>query len=443
MTDYPIIKQRSLPKASRRGPLGLVPPRRDASELPLPNPHEAVVYKSAGRYVVDDGRSRTGDDHIVNATNITVVDMREDAPVMVQATIPSAGAAEFVVRVTFLCTVKKPDEVVEAGLKDITASLTHYLIRHQPLFHLGEDYHLGQVTAVRRNVTSEVKAYFSVRPAHFSGLDVKLGNIQVMTPDELRSKQSERELEGLLTSGKQQMEYDLARQKAAFEEARRRSEEQFQQQLQQQKLAHDQLMRTASFERAAVDAARLKGVLGAEVSEMATILPGALGERSISETADSLNARRERRQELEADDALLKGQWAREDARYERQLAQENTRMKYDLEVERLKAQAEVFVEGLRQGLGDSQGLESVMSQLRSMERQAASAVASARAHEAGQEKDQERPKDSRRPQRSARPERADAQADDRIIEAEIVAGESDEPGDDSRPEPREEDLGR
>ena len=54
---------------------------------------------------------------------------------------------------TFLCTVRKPEEVVEAGLHDLASSLTHYLIRHQKLFHLGEDYQLGQVTVVRHNVT--------------------------------------------------------------------------------------------------------------------------------------------------------------------------------------------------------------------------------------------------------------------------------------------------
>jgi hypothetical protein len=131
MANYPIISQRNLPKASRRGPMKLVPPRRDASELPLPNAHEAVVYKAAGSYIVDDGRSRTTDGHVVNATNITVVDMREDAPITAQATIPSAGAAEFTVRVTFLCTVKKPEEVVEAGLHDLTTRLTNHLTQDQ------------------------------------------------------------------------------------------------------------------------------------------------------------------------------------------------------------------------------------------------------------------------------------------------------------------------
>jgi hypothetical protein len=468
MTDYPIIEQRSLARASRRGPMGLVPPRRDASELPLPNPHEVVVYKSAGRYVVDDGRSRAGDDHVVSATSITVVDMREDAPVTVQATIPSAGAAEFTVQVTFLCTVKKPEEVVEAGLEDITASLTHYLIRHQPLFQLGEDYHLDQVTVVRRNVTSEVKAYFSVRPARFRGLDVKLGNIQVMTPDELRTKQRERELEELLTSGQQRMEHDLAQQKADFDEARRQNEErfelerrrhqqgvaqmqqkltqmqeQFQQQLQQQKLEHDQMIRTASFEHAAGESARLKDVLKADDSEMTTIFTGALGERSIAETADSLNADRERRHEQEADDALRKQEWAQEGERYQRQLTRESARMEYELEVERLKMQAEVVAAAVNRGLADHQNIEYLMGELRSVTKQLERAAASAPRQEADQRDGSERPQDPGHPQRSARPERADAQADDRIIDAQIVSDDLDAPGGDARPQPREEDLGR
>jgi hypothetical protein len=470
VTNYPIISQRTLPKASRRGPMGLVPPRRDASELPLPNAHEAVVYKAAGSYVVDDGRSRTTDDHIVNATNITVVDMREDAPITVQATIPSAGAAEFVVQVTFLCTVKKPEEVVGAGLHDLTDTLTHYLIRHQKLFHLGEDYQLGQVAAVRHNVTSEVKAYFNVRPARFRGLDVKLGNIQVMTPDELRTKQRERELAGLLTSEQQQMEHDLAEQKAVLDETRRQHEEefelerrrhdqalaqmqqklthmeeQFQQQLQQQKLAHDQMIRTASFRHAVDEAARLKDALGADDSAMPTIIAGAIGERTISETADSLNAERERRQEQEAEDTAQQREWEREKARYERQITRESAEMQYNLEVERLKTQASVVVAAVNRGLADHQNVEFLMSELRSVAKQLESASASASRQEKDQEESPERPRNPGRPKRAARPRRPETQADDDVIEAEII---SDDLGDlgargDAEPEPREEDLGR
>lgn len=462
MSDYPIIDQRSLPKVSRRRGLGgLMPPRRDASEFPLPNAHEVVVYKTAGTYIVDDGRSRPGDDHVVNATNITVVDMREDAPVTVQATIPSAGAAEFAVQVTFLCTVRKPEEVVAAGLRDITASLTHYLIRHQPLFHAGEDYHLDQIIAVRSNVASEVKAYFSVRPARFRGLDVKLGNIQVMTPDELRTRQRERELEGLLTSEQQQMDHRLAQQKAELEEIRRRNEEefelerrrheqhlaqmqqqltrmqeQFQQQLQQQKVTHEQMIRTASFQHAVGESARLREALGADESEMTTVFAGAIGERTVSETVDSLNADRERRREQETEDALRRAEWAREDAR-------ENTKLEYNLALGRLKTQAEVVVAAVNRGLADHQNIEYLMSELKSVTKQLEQATASASRQKADQGGGSERPHDSRH---SARPERSDTGDDDRVIDAHIV---SDDPADShvradgAEQEPREEDLGR
>jgi hypothetical protein len=462
MANYPIIEQKSLRKASRRGPLRLASPRRGDSELPLPNAHEVVVYKTAGTYFVDDGRSRPGDDHVVNATNISVVDMREDAPVTVQATIPSAGAAEFVVQVTFLCTVKKPEEVVEAGLQDVTTSLTNYLMRHQPLFRLGEDYHLDQVTAVRHNVASDVKAYFSGRPARLRGLEVKLGSIQVMTPDELRSKQRERELEAQLTSEQQEMEHRLAQQKAEFEEERRRSDEEFelvrrrheqdlaqwqqkltrlegefQHQLQKQQLSHDQLIRTKSFEHAADEAARLKGALGADDSQLATVFAGALGERSISETADSLIADRDRQQEQQDEEKRRRAEWEHEDKQYQRQLARETARMKYELEVDRLKTQAEVVVAAVNRGLADHQNIEFIMSELRSVARQLERASAGAPRHETEQSEGLAPPK------RQAPPERSDGQADDGVVEAEIVSDDFGARGDEAESGPREEDLGR
>ena len=88
MTRYPIISQRVLAAADRGGLLGLGARRRPTSELPLPNPHEAVVYKSGGNYIVDNGRTRPHDDHVVNATSISVIDMRKNKPVMVQTSFP-------------------------------------------------------------------------------------------------------------------------------------------------------------------------------------------------------------------------------------------------------------------------------------------------------------------------------------------------------------------
>jgi hypothetical protein len=467
MANYPIISQRNLPKASRRGPMGLVPPRRAASELPLPNAHEAVVYKAAGSYVVDDGRSRTTDGHIVNATNITVVDMREDAPITVQAAIPSARAAEFTVRVTFLCTVKKPEEVVEAGLHDITTRLANHLTQDQKLFHLGEDYQLSEVAEVRRNVTAQVKAYFNVRPVRFRGLDVRLGNIQVLTPDELHTKQRERELTGLLTSEQQQMEHELAKQKAELGETRRQQEEtfelqrrhhdqelalmqqqltsmeeRFQHQLQQQKLEHDQQIRKESFKHAIGEAKQLQDALGVDVSAMPTIIAGAIGERTITETADALNAARDRRQDQAAENAAQERAWTHEKELYDREIDREKSKMQYNLEVQRLKTQADVVVAAVNRGLADHHDLEFLLSEVRNVAKQLESASASASRPENGQGGSQERLGNSERAARARRPE---THADDVIIEAEIISDDLGDPdaGSDADPEPREEDLGR
>jgi hypothetical protein len=454
MTDYPIISQRSLPKVGRRGLMGIMPTRREASELPLPNAHEVVVYKTAGSYIVDDGRSRTTDDHIVNATNITVVDMREDAPIQVETSIRSAGEVEFVVHVTFLCTVKKPEEVVDAGLRDIRASLTHYLIQHQPLFHLGEDYHLNQIAVVWRNVTAEVKAFFSVRPPRLRGVDVKLGNIEVLTPDELHKQQREREMETLLSSEQQQMEHQLAKERAELEESRRRNEEafelerrlhaqkleqmqqqmthmqeQFQRQLAQQQLEHEQRLRTATFQHAATETARLKDVLGADETEIATIFPGATGDRGVGETVDALNADRERRRARDA-----------EDARYEREIDRENTRLQYEMEVARLKAQAQVVAAGINRGLADDRDIEHVTSVLNGVVKSLESASATPARQAA-------RPDGKAQPGRPAgdsgdEPGRAEA-GDDDVIEAQVVPDDPDSSDGDADAGLREDDLGR
>ena len=464
MTDYPIISQRTLPKASRRGPRGIMPARRDASELPLPNAHEAVVYKSGGTYIVDDGRTRTSDSHVVNATNITVVDMREDAPVAVETSIASAGELEFIVRATFLCTVRKPEEVVNAGLRDITTSLTHYLIQHQPLFHLGEDYHLSEISVVRRNVTAEVRAFFSVRPPQFRGLDVKLGNILVLTPDELHKTQREREMETLLMSEQQQMQHQLAKERADLDEIRRRNDEvfelerrrhgqnleqmqqqmthmqeQFQRQLARQQLEHEQALRESTFQHAAGEAKLLKEALGADDTHMATIFAGASGARSVAETADALNEENERRRERDEDNALRRETWVREDKRYDREIDRENARLRYDVEVARLKAQAEVIATGIDRGLADHRDIEHITSVLNGV-------VKSLEGATAGPAQQEDAPDGAAQPEgeggNSGDRQAGFVAADDGIIVAQVVP---DDPKstDDGDTGLREDDLGR
>jgi hypothetical protein len=472
MTDYPIISQRSLLKVGRRGIGGILPARREASDLPLPKPHEALVYKTGGSYIVDDGSSRTTDAHIVNATNITVVDMREDAPITVETSIPSAGEVEFIVRVTFLCTVKKPEEVVDAGLSDITTSLTNYLIQHQALFHLGEDYQLSQAGVVWRNVTAEVRAFFSVRPPHFRGLDVKLGNVQVLTPGELHKQQRDREMEALLMSGQQQTEHRLAEERAELQEIRRRNDETFelerrrhaqsmehmqqqmtqmqeafQRQLAQQQLEHEQRLRTSTFQHAADEAERLKHVLDPDGTQMATVFTAAAGARGVAETADALNEERERRRQQKAGDALRRETWAREDAQddrdrkredaqYKRQIERENTQLHYQMELTRLKAQAEVIATGINRGLADHRDIEHVTSVLNGVVKTLEGAAATPAQNTGADGKAQQ---EKRAGDTADGPVRAEAATS--VVEAEVISDSTDA-ADDPGAGVREDDLG-
>jgi len=284
----------------------------------------------------------------------------------------------------------------------------------------------------------------------------------------LAASKWELELEGLLASEQQQLEHRLAEQKAELEEVRRRNEEafelerrrheqdlaqmrqeltrmqeQFEQQQERRKATHDQSIRTASFQHAAGEAARLKDAPSADESEMPTIIAGAIGERSISATADLLNADRERRREQEAEDELRKQEWEQEEARYGRQFDRESRQMRYDLEVQKLKVQADVVVAAVNRGLADTQDIEYFLSELKNVAKQLERASSSAQQKKMDQGESPERPKRSERPRRSSRPERSEAQDDDRVIEAQLVSDDSAAGSDDAEPELREEDLGR
>jgi hypothetical protein len=382
MASYPIIEQRSLAKAAKTGPWGLGGRNRPSSELPLPNAHEVVVYKSGGRYVVDDGRSRTSDDHIANDTNFTVVDMRTDAPVTVDLTIPSAGGAEFNVQVTFLCTVRQPAEVVDAGLRDMTHPLTEYVSMHQALFHVGEDYNFDRINAVRLNVTAEIRAYVSVKPPRFRGIEVKLGNVRVLTPEEFadfHSKLRERERASLLTAEQQRMDHrvlaehqrmeqQLAKEREELEEIRMRFQEQSELQhrrhaqlMEEMQQKYDQMLRSAKLEHAVDEARKLGEAIDADQHEVPALLAAASGDRTIAETADLLGTERRRRRDEEAAEDLRRRTWAREDAQYERDRAREDARLRDTLRVDELKAQLSVLKAGVDRGLADHQPIEKLL----------------------------------------------------------------------------------
>lgn len=245
MANYPIINQRSLPKAERGRPWGLGPRSRPTGDIPLPSAHEILVFKSGGVYVVDDGRSRLDDEHVSNATNISVVDMRQDAPVIVNLQIPAAGGAEFTIQVTFHCTVRKADEVVQAGLHDLEVPLTEYLKEHQPLFHIGEGYELDEINDVRRDVAAQVRAYSNIVPPRFPGMEVSIGSVEVLTPAafaEFEEKRRKMRRENQLSSEEQRQVHALTQERDQLQQIRESERQSYLHQLNAQSELNNQQM---------------------------------------------------------------------------------------------------------------------------------------------------------------------------------------------------------
>ena len=183
-SNYPVAEARTLGEAQRSGPLGFRRPVRGAAEIPDADGHQVLVYRVDGEYVLDSARLRRGDDDVVRATHVSVVDMRAGAPVAVDLSIPSRDAAEFAVHVTFACTVTDPVAVVRDGVHAGTA-LRSYLTSHSRIFQLGLGYAVDDVNEVRRDVDAQITAYTTVKPPHLTGISVTLAGVEVLTPDEL------------------------------------------------------------------------------------------------------------------------------------------------------------------------------------------------------------------------------------------------------------------
>lgn len=181
---YPITGGGPLEPAPRRGFLGLGRRYRDGGEVPKADAHQVLVYRVDGDYLVDRGRLGPSDEQVVNATHVSVVDMRRSAQVVVELPIPSRDASVFTMRVTFACTVTDPLVVVREGI-NAASVLAAYLKSHRRIFELGLDYAVGDINDVRRDVNAQVMAYVTVKPPAIPGLGVLMASVEVLTPQEL------------------------------------------------------------------------------------------------------------------------------------------------------------------------------------------------------------------------------------------------------------------
>lgn len=185
MTDpYPVVSEKRLDPALRRGLFGRGRPRREWDDLPVARANQVRVYLVNGQHVVDSGSRALDDEAVVRASYVNVVDLTRDREVMVEFGIPSGDAKEFTVRVTFKCHVTDPVTVVKEGQGDAARALLGYVRSHQKLFLLGLDHKISQVDEVRRLVQTQIQAYTRFVPPYVPGMHVALSYSDVATPDE-------------------------------------------------------------------------------------------------------------------------------------------------------------------------------------------------------------------------------------------------------------------
>src|SRR6185437_3160611 len=179
--SYPIVAQYELDDPVLRGPLKMGR-RRDKGEIPKIRPHEVLVWRVGNRYIVDRRQLRPHDDTVVRASSVSVVSIRPDTEVQVSFRVDSMDAAEFTVKVTFICSVLDPEVVVRDGLVSAADALMAYLRGYQDLFNIGLDHPIEEINKVRNKMSAQVKAYLTLRPLKIPGMEVTSATAQVETP---------------------------------------------------------------------------------------------------------------------------------------------------------------------------------------------------------------------------------------------------------------------
>jgi hypothetical protein len=178
---YPIVAQHELDDPDRRGPLGLMK-RRKLEDIPKIKPHEVLVWRVGGRYVLDRRELRAHDDTVVHASSVSVVSVRPDTEVEVSFLIDAQDAAEFTVKVTFICSVLDPVVVVRDGQVNAADALIAYLRGYQDLFNLGLEHPIREINKLRTKMAIQVKSYMTLRPPKIPGMEITSATVQIETP---------------------------------------------------------------------------------------------------------------------------------------------------------------------------------------------------------------------------------------------------------------------
>ncbi|MBB6174603.1 hypothetical protein HNR23_004663 [Nocardiopsis mwathae] len=189
---FPIVERRVLQPTPRRGFLGLGSRRRDRAELPNPEAHQVLVYRTGGGYLVDSGETPLDDERVTSADHVSLVDLGHDVPVTIEREIPSAEDAGFALHITFTCTVTDAEAVVRAGRGDAHRIIDIYLRKYEKLHRLGQNHTLSEVNTVRDVVSSQIQAYTELMPPHIPGMRIEYAGTEIETPDVLKEHLTKR-----------------------------------------------------------------------------------------------------------------------------------------------------------------------------------------------------------------------------------------------------------
>lgn len=181
-TWYPVIDERSLARIATR-----FMRRRDVGELPRQTAGTVLVFEVGARYeVFRERRHLTGkEEAVVEAVSVSLVDMRARA-VEVTFHVPSRSPADvFRIAVTFNCQVTEPDIVVGDGLLDIRGPLQRHLQQDRETAALGALYEVDDINEAREELSARVRAYSTLHPPRWRGMQIRLLNVAVDTPTAL------------------------------------------------------------------------------------------------------------------------------------------------------------------------------------------------------------------------------------------------------------------
>jgi hypothetical protein len=178
---YPIVDMRELHLPGRTGRWKLGP--RARVDIPRPREgHFALVYKVNNRFVLDHGRLRPRDNDVINASQVSVVDLSRQKQVEVELLVPSQDRSFFIVLVTFACTVDDPVAVVQGGIIDPGPILLIYLKSHHGYGQMGLGFPIAEVDEARRYINAQLDAYATVSGPVIEGMRVTMTSVEVRTP---------------------------------------------------------------------------------------------------------------------------------------------------------------------------------------------------------------------------------------------------------------------